>query len=92
MSKQSLTTYTLSIGLITLLCMSLFSCGSAEKSVKRGDAALALGEYAEAAGQYKKAYGQTSPKDKAARGRIAYKMGDAYRRYGNIARATGRYH
>lgn len=89
MSKYSLTSYIQFTGLLMLLCLSLFSCGSAEKSVKRGDAALALGEYAEAAGQYKKAYGQTSPKDKAARGRIAYKMGDAYRRYGNIARATG---
>lgn len=77
------------IGFFMLLCAFFQSCGSAEKSVKRGDAALALGEYAEAAGQYKKAYSQTSPKDKPARGRIAYKMGDAYRRYGNIARAAG---
>lgn len=64
-------------------------CGSAEKSMRRGDAALALGEYAEAAGQYKRAYSQTPPKDKAQRGLIAYKMGDAYRRYGNVARAVG---
>lgn len=77
------------IGFFMLLCAFFQSCGSAEKSVKRGDAALALGEYAEAAGQYKKAYSQTSPKDKPARGRIAYKMGDAYQRYGNIARAAG---
>lgn len=64
-------------------------CGSAEKSMRRGDAALSLGEYAEAAGQYKRAYSQTHPKDKAQRGLIAYKMGDAYRRYGNVARAVG---
>lgn len=67
------------------------SCGSAEKSMKRGDAALALGEYAEAAGQYKRAYSQTSPKDKAQRGKIAYKMGDAYRKYGNVSRAIAAY-
>lgn len=72
-----------------IIALLLCSCGSAEKSLRRGDAALALGEYAEAAGQYKQAYGRTPPKNKALRGRIAYKMGDAYRRYGNIARATG---
>lgn len=66
-------------------------CGSADKSVRRGDAALALGEYAEAAGQYKRAYGQTPPKDKIKRGAIAYKMGEAYRHYGNVARAVGAY-
>ena len=64
------------------------SCGSVEKSIKRGDAALALGEYAEAAGQYKKAYQRTPPKEKALRGKIAFKMGDAYMRYGNPARAA----
>lgn len=64
-------------------------CGSVEKSLKRGDNALALGEYAEAAGQYKRAYTQAGPKDKYLRGHIAYKMGDAYRRYGNVARALG---
>lgn len=69
----------------------LSSCGSAEKSIKRGDAALALGEYAEAAGQYKRAYSQTSPKEKAQRGKIAYKMGDAYRKYGNTSRAMAAY-
>ena len=69
----------------------LISCGSAEKSMKRGDAALALGEYAEAAGQYKRAYSQTSPKEKAQRGKIAYKMGDAYRKYGNTSRAIAAY-
>lgn len=72
-----------------LLLVGVTACGSAEKSMKRGDAAWALGEYAEAAGQYRKAYSQASPKDKALRGRIAYKMGEAYRRYGNTARAVG---
>lgn len=71
-----------------LLLMVLSGCGSADKSIKRGDAALALGEYAEAAAQYKRAYGQTSATDKKRRGFAAYKMGDAYRRYGNVARAS----
>lgn len=75
-----------------LLCTVAFSsCGSAERSLKRGNAALALGEYCEAAGQYKKAYMRTPPKERAKRGEIAYKMADAYRRYGNAARALGAY-
>ena len=67
------------------------SCGSAERSLKRGNAALALGEFCEAAGQYKKAYMRTSPKERGKRGDIAYRMADAYRRYGNSARALGAY-
>lgn len=80
--------YTISVLLLLLL---LASCGSADKSIKKGDAALALGEYAEAAGQYKRAYSQTPPKERTKRGAIAYKMADAYSRYGNIARAVGAY-
>ena len=75
-----------------LLGVVIFSsCGNAERALKRGNAALALGEYCEAAGQYKKAYMRTSPKEKDKRGAIAYQMGDAYRRYGNTARALGAY-
>lgn len=75
--------------LLLVLAFAVCGCGNVERTVRRGDAFLALGEYAEAAGQYKKAYSRTSPKDRALRGKIAYKMGDAYRRYGNVARATG---
>ena len=58
------------IGVLSLTVAALSSCGSAEKSERRGDAAWSLGEYAEAAGQYKRAYSQTPPKQKALRGRI----------------------
>ena len=44
---------------VALWCQS---CGSVDKSLRRGDAAMAIGEYAEAAGQYKQAYSRTSPK------------------------------
>lgn len=74
---------------VLLTSVVLAGCGSVEKSLKHGDAALALGEYAEAAGQYKRAYSQAGPKNKKLRGHIAYKMGDAYRRYGNNSRALG---
>lgn len=72
--------------LVTIL---LGSCSGAEKWLRRGDAAWALGEYAEAAGQYRRAYGLTPVKNRAERGVIAVKMGRAYSRYGNVARAVG---
>ncbi len=79
---------------ILTLCAALsllIGCGSVERTLKRGDAALALGEYAEAAAQYRKAYTRTPAKERKQRGAIAYKMAEAYRRYGNIARATAGY-
>lgn len=78
--------------LLPLLTLTLFSaCGSAEKSIRRGNAALQIGEYCEAAGQYKRAYRQTPPKERMKRGETAYRMADAYRLYGNIARAVAAY-
>lgn len=77
------------IYIIIGLTPALAGCGSAERSLRRGDAALALGEYCEAAALYKKAYSRTPPSERGQRGMIAYKMGDAYRRYGNAARALG---
>ena len=67
------------------------SCGSAEKSTRRGNAALQIGEYCEAAELYKRAYRQTPPKERAKRGEAAYRMADAYRKYGNVARAVAAY-
>ncbi len=51
------------------------SCGSVEKSIKRGDAALALGEYAEAAGQYKKLISVHHPKKKLFEEKLLSKWG-----------------
>ena len=73
--------------LLTLLLLS--ACGSPERSLKRGDAAMAIGEYCEAAAQYKKGYSRIAPTDRKRRGEVAYKMGEAFRRYGNTARALG---
>ena len=50
---------------------------------------MAIGEYCEAAAQYKKGYSRIPPTDRKRRGEVAYKMGDAFRRYGNTARALG---
>lgn len=73
------------------LSLLLLSCSTPERSIKRGDAAMALGEYCEAAAQYKKGYSRLASKDREKRGSIAYKMADAYRLYGNTARALGAY-
>lgn len=74
---------------ILLIVLLLSACGSPERSIKRGDAAMAIGEYCEAAAQYKKGYSRIAPTDRKRRGEVAYKMGDAFRRYGNTARALG---
>ena len=52
---------------------------------------MAIGEYAEAAALYQKAYRLTSIKEKEQRGRLAFLMGEAYRRYGYSSRALGAY-
>lgn len=77
--------------MLLLALLLTASCGSPLKSVRRGDAAIAIGEYCEAAAQYKRAYTRIPPKDRKWRGEVAYKMADAYRRYGNTARALGAY-
>ena len=73
------------------MLLTLYSCGNAERYLKRGDAALAIGEYAEAAAQYKKAYSKYPPTQRRERGMAAYKMAECYRKYGNAARALGAY-
>lgn len=74
---------------ILLIFILLSACGTPERSIKRGNAAMAIGEYCEAAAQYKKGYSRIPPTDRKRRGEVAYKMGDAFRRYGNTARALG---
>ena len=77
--------------LFTLLGLAVFtfvaSCGSAEKSEIRARRALAIGEYAEAASHYQQAYRLTPPSEKARRARLAYALGESYRRYGASSRA-----
>lgn len=68
----------------------IVSCG-AEKSVRRGDKALAIGEYWEAAAQYKAAYVKTPAKERATRGTLALKQARCYERMGWVARAVAAY-
>lgn len=73
------------------LTHALASCSSAEKNIRRAEAALAIGEYEQAANQYKKAYARIPSSEKAQRGKIAFEMGECYRKYGFSARALGAY-
>ncbi len=74
---------------LLLAVLLLTACSNATSTLRRADAAMALGEYQEAANLYRRAYQQTPVTDKAARGAIAYQQADAYRRFGSTARARG---
>ena len=68
----------------------LSSCGNAKLST--ADAQFARGEFFDAAATYRKVYAKTSPrKERALRGKIAYKMATCYRRMNAAPRATGAY-
>lgn len=79
----------------TLSCVfvisALWACSNAERTARRADAAMSIGEYEEAASLYKRAYAQTSARERAKRGKLAYSMGEAYRLYGNVSRALAAY-
>ena len=79
-------------GLVPVIIMSaLCACSNAERTTRRADAAMTIGEYQEAASLYRRAYMQTAPRERASRGALAYKMGEAYRSYGNVGRALAAY-
>lgn len=76
---------------IIIAILLVTSCGSPEKSERKGDLAMAIGEYFEAGSQYKQAYQRTPNKMREDRGRRAFKQGEAFRLYGYTARAAGAY-
>lgn len=79
-------------GLVPVVIMSaLCACSNAERTTRRADAAMVIGEYQEAASLYRRAYMQTAPRERASRGALAYKMGEAYRSFGNVGRALAAY-
>lgn len=79
-------------GLVPVVIMSaLCACSNAEHTTRRADAAMTIGEYQEAASLYRRAYMQTAPRERASRGALAYKMGEAYRSFGNVGRALAAY-
>lgn len=79
-------------GFVPVVIMSaLCACSNAERTTRRADAAMTIGEYQEAASLYRRAYMQTAPRERASRGALAYKMGEAYRSFGNVGRALAAY-
>lgn len=79
-------------GLVPVVIMSaLCACSNVERTTRRADAAMAIGEYQEAASLYRRAYMQIAPRERASRGALAYKMGEAYRSFGNVGRALAAY-
>lgn len=70
---------------LTFVC----GCGNADKTARKGEAALAIGEYYGAAEYFKKAYTQTPSKDKPKRALLALKMGQCYAHIGYASRAVG---
>lgn len=79
-------------GLVPVVIISaLCACSNAERTTRRADAAMAIGEYQEAVSLYRRAYMQTAPRERASRGALAYKMGEAYRSFGNVGHALAAY-
>lgn len=76
---------------ILVIAFALISCGSPEKSERKGDVAMVLGEYYSAGTYYKQAYQRTPNRERSERGRRAFKQAEAFRRYGYTARAVGAY-
>jgi hypothetical protein len=72
--------------LLVVGAVVLAGCSTPERSVKQAEQALSRGEYEAAATHFKKAYQRTSPKMRRERGILAYRMAEAYRKFGNVAR------
>ena len=72
-----------------MLCTE--ACSTAEKQIRRAEAAWAIGEYEVAATYYKRAYSRTPATEKNERGRLSFLMGECSRHYGYSARALGAY-
>ncbi len=67
------------------------ACSTAERNFHHARQAWSIGAYATAADYYKKAYRLTPGRERQQRGRLAFLMGECYRRYGYSSRALGSY-
>ena len=77
--------------ILALLAIVLTMACSSEKGIKKGDQYAAIMEYNEAAKEYKKAYRKISPKERAKRAEVAWKMGECYRKSNSPVFAVGAY-
>ncbi len=81
---------TVTVASALMLVLALFaSCTGTERIIRRAEASQALGEYYDAAALFKRAYQRTPTTDRESRGKLAFRMAEMYRAYGNIARAQG---
>lgn len=78
-------------GALTMVAAVLLSGCGADKFVKKGDQAQAIGEYFNAAALYRKAYMRTPVKEKSKRAERAFKAAECYRKINYTARAIGSY-
>lgn len=88
---QSGTRHKLCVLAFLLLCLSVVTGCAVEKSIRRGEQALAIGEYAEAATQFKTAYTKTPPKERQRRGQLALKQALCYDRINATQKAVAAY-
>jgi outer membrane protein OmpA-like peptidoglycan-associated protein/tetratricopeptide (TPR) repeat protein len=70
--------------------MLLAACG-ADRDIRRGDKAMALGEYYDAANAYRQAYRKIPAKERAKRGDVSLKMARCYDRGLQTAKAVAAY-
>ncbi len=77
--------------ILALFAVVLTMACSSEKGIKKGDQYAAIMEYNEAAKEYKKAYRKISPKERAKRAEVAWKMGECYRKSNSPVFAVGAY-
>lgn len=77
--------------ILTATALAVASCSTPERHQKKGDILFSRGEYFEAVLQYKTAYSMTPRKDREARGKRAFLMGECYRRINSVAKAEGAY-
>ncbi len=75
---------------VLLVTLVVAGCG-AERNLKRGEKALALGEYYDAADEFRQAYRKTPPKQRDKRGQIALKMARCYDKINSTPKAVAAY-
>lgn len=72
---------------ILVLAVALSACGG--NKLAQADEAMARGEFNDAANAYRKVYNQLKkPEERKQRGQVAYKMGQAYMRLNQSAKAS----
>lgn len=88
--KDSHIIFTSRLVVALLMMLAVAGCG-ADRNLKRGEKALALGEYFDAADEFRQAYRKTPPKQRDKRGQIALKMAGCYDKINFAPKAIAAY-